>query len=810
MKLTQKISFRLAITSVSIALLVSLIMSLATLAIDYQTEQQEYKKTLNSIVSAAENTTGKAIYTIDKEMAYQVTTGILKYPFIKSVVIFDEDNSIIAEAQKELSKAYLSHFLLNKLEDVEVSHTVRYLSIEGRLTIVSSSKVYFLSFLSRTINSLMTEFISTLILVFILFFVFTAWMTRPLSDITHRFSGIKPYQPDGSRISIPKVHEKDELGELVNTANGFIEAVEALQILQKNSKKHLTQSRDTLIQLIDSLPHMIYLRGDDDKFIVINQPFISMLNLPINDFKNITIPEVINHLDNKTKSKLFEEDDIIFRSEKQSVIPEVEWPVNSKQIKHLEVKKIALQYEGKPAVLSIATDITERKRSAARIQHLAFHDSLTDLPNRLLLQDRLGQAIKSCERAQKYGALLFIDLDNFKNINDSLGHSAGDAVLRELAIRLTDVIRSTDTVARIGGDEFVVCLPKLHEDADQATEQAEQKASAIRRQVLRPLYFSNRKLTVTASIGIALFPDADQSASDLLRNADTAMYQAKSKGKDTQIIFESAMTEAATQRLELENDLRLALEREEFYLVFQPQIDYQSGSIIGAEALIRWAHPVKGLIPPNHFIPILEATGLINHVGDWVLKAACKQLAKWLEDGVWNSSQVMGINVSPQQFNNPNFYESVKNTVERYNIPPRVLDLEITEGMVISQVEDTIVRMDDLRNLGISFSIDDFGTGYSSLYYLKTLPLDVLKIDQTFVRDISLDKNDAVIVETIIAMSKLMGMTPIAEGVETESQLKFLTEKGCHRFQGYYFSKPLTGTDFEQWVSKFSIPINTH
>ncbi len=440
-------------------------------------------------------------------------------------------------------------------------------------------------------------------------------------------------------------------------------------------------------------------------------------------------------------------------------------------------------------------DITQKKAAADEIERLAFFDPLTGLPNRRLLQDRLKLALASSNRRGRRGALLFIDMDNFKTLNDTLGHDMGDLLLQQVAQRLEACLREGDTVARLGGDEFVVMLEDLSEQALEAEAQTEAIGNKILSILNQPYLLVTHEHRSTPSIGAILYSDHEQSVDELLKQADIAMYQAKAAGRNALRFFDPQMQARITARVELETDLRLALAENQFMLYYQPQV-YHNRQIIGAEVLIRWLHPVRNLVSPADFIPLAEETGLILSIGQWVLETACAQLKIW-ERSVNTQHLQLAVNVSARQFHQVDFVAQVRQILSRSAINPDRLKLELTESLVHNDINDTILKMHALREIGVHFSMDDFGTGYSSLSSLKKLPLDQLKIDQSFVRDLSSDPDDAVIVQTIIAMANNLGMEVIAEGVETEAQRSFLEQHGCPVYQGYLFSKPVLVEQFE-------------
>ncbi len=438
--------------------------------------------------------------------------------------------------------------------------------------------------------------------------------------------------------------------------------------------------------------------------------------------------------------------------------------------------------------LTSTRDISERKRAEQEIERLAFFDPLTALPNRRLFMDRLQHALAMARRSGQFGALFFIDLDFFKHLNDARGHAVGDQLLVQVAGRLQTLLREQDTVARLGGDEFVVLLEGLGEQREPAVELARAMAERLREAMAQPFELNDGEHSVTASFGVTLFPERGDSAQDLLKEADTAMYRAKQRDRNAVCFYEPAMQRAAEERLALDRELRHALQQGEFRLLLQPQVDHRGG-IVGAEALLRWQHPQRGLVAPGNFISAAEESGLIAPIGEWVLAEACAVIRRSCERG---RPLRVAVNVSPRQFRQSDFADRVSATVSASGADPRLLTLELTEGLVIQDIVDTIAKMGALRALGIHFSIDDFGTGYSSLAYLKRLPLDELKIDRSFIQDAPYDSSDAALVETILAVARHLGLTAVAEGVETAEQAAFLDARGCPLFQGFFFGVPMS------------------
>jgi diguanylate cyclase (GGDEF)-like protein len=436
-------------------------------------------------------------------------------------------------------------------------------------------------------------------------------------------------------------------------------------------------------------------------------------------------------------------------------------------------------------VTRIAAIAIERKRAEDQISFMAHHDQLTGLPNRSLLKDRLTQAMLQTERHNPWVSVVFIDLDNFKSVNDSLGHSAGDQLLRIVARRMVDCIRPIDAVVRLGGDEFVVLLVDLPDSPDALSTTLER----IRITIAEPMTIDGQSLHITCSMGVATFPHDGSDPETLLSNADAAMYKVKEAGRDGFQFFTADMNNSAHERLALKDAMRSGLARSEFYLLYQPQVDLRSGRVFAAEALVRWKHPTRGTVPPDDFIPLAEETGLIVTLGDWVLREACRQNKAWQDAGL--APITVCVNVSARQFHDKGWTNRVLRALEESGLEARYLELELTESLVMRDVEQVVTTMRELQAAGVQFAIDDFGTGYSSLSALKSLPVSRLKIDQSFVRNLALDEDDRSIAAAVISLGQRLNMKVIAEGVETDAQLTFLRDSQCDEIQGYHFSRPI-------------------
>ena len=577
---------------------------------------------------------------------------------------------------------------------------------------------------------------------------------------------------------------RDEHGAPLRMAGTLLDITD-----QVEREQQLTASEEKFASVFHASPNAISItERDTGRYVEVNDGFCRLTGYRAEEAIGLTLYQIGIWADENQRSALLAELAIKAR------IPHLEmlWHNRRGEVLSVEVSVEPITLNQTPCLLLTARDVSLLKNAQAQVRHLAYHDPLTNLPNRALLMDRLSQQIALLKRHNLRGALLFLDLDHFKHINDSLGHPVGDTVLKMITARLEASVRMEDTVARLGGDEFVVLLSGLEGSRTQVSRQVQDLAETLRRVLPEPMFLDGHRLQVTPSIGVALIPDHGSTPTDLLKRADIALYRAKDSGRNTTQMFHNSMQKAASERLRMETDLRLALARGEFSMHYQPQVDARGNRIVGAEALVRWQHPQLGAQSPAEFIKVLEDSGLILEVGTWILDEACAGVAQLIADGLVDPLNFsLCVNISPRQFRQNDFVERVEHSLKHYELPFSLLKLEITEGIVIQNLDDTVLKMRRLKKLGVSFAMDDFGTGYSSLTYLKRLPVDALKIDQSFVRDATHDPNDAEIIRAIVAMARSLNLEVIAEGVETLAQLAFLQGLGCHLYQGYLHSRPL-------------------
>jgi diguanylate cyclase (GGDEF)-like protein/PAS domain S-box-containing protein len=553
-----------------------------------------------------------------------------------------------------------------------------------------------------------------------------------------------------------------------------------------------------------SLDPILINRTSDRRFIDVNQAFLDVMGFKRDEVIGRTSLELNLWADPRDLENV----DEILKQTLQCRNVEIQFRKKDGETLWGLMSSSVMEIDGVQCVLTVTRDISSAKAAEDEIRSLAFYDPLTGLPNRRLLMERLHVTLASSSRTGRLRALLFVDLDNFKTLNDTLGHQTGDLLLQEAAKRLTACVREADTVGRLGGDEFVLMLEDLSDLPEDAAAQAKAVGEKILSVVTQPYQLNGRECRSSASIGISVFGGRRENSNEILQQADIAMYQAKAAGRNTMRFFAPALQAAVNARAALEEDLRESIKTCQFVLYYQPQID--RNRLIGAEALIRWRHPSRGILPPSEFIPLAEETGLILPLGKWVLDAACAQIAAWA-DNKQTARLAVSINISARQFHQPEFVEQVLAALDGTRADPAKLRLELTESILVENVQDVSDKMKELKSHGLRFSLDDFGTGYSSLAYLKKLPLDQVKIDRSFVRDILTEESSAAIAQTIISLSRAMGLPVIAEGVETEEQRDCLARMGCHAFQGFLFGRPLPLEEFEgQWLASAgrSVPIS--
>lgn len=582
-------------------------------------------------------------------------------------------------------------------------------------------------------------------------------------------------------------NSSDELGLLIREYNEMV-------ALQGQAQEEAQRKQALLEATLHNIGQGICLFDQDLNLMVWNERYIELLNLPRDLVKEGTpLSDILRY--NGERGEYGDVSIQALISDRVAIARRRE----PYRMERTRPNGSVIQVDHNPmpggGYVATYTDITERKQTEARMRHLAVHDVLTSLPNRTLFLDRLRQALLSARRFQRGVTVLFVDLDRFKDINDHFGHDVGDLMIQEMGQRLSRIIRDSDTAARLGGDEFAIIQTDVQNIEDTIV-----LAQRIIDELAQPFDCRGIRLHSTASVGITLFPEDGENPEQLVKNADMAMYAAKAEGRNNYRFFLPSMHERVKERKTIEEDLRNALEQDQLELYYQPKVDCRTERVVGAEALVRWNHPQRGLILPGEFISVAEECGLINRLGAWVLQRACKQTRAW-RDSLFSDFRI-AVNLSPAQFQDAELVNSVTEIVKETSLPAGTLELEITESILMNNPEKAVSTLEELKELGVLIAIDDFGTGYSSLNYLKRFPVTSIKIDRSFVNDIHVDVDDKAIVDAVIGLGHSLNLEVVAEGVEEIEQLVYLQEKGCNFIQGYLFSKPLPASTFENWVNE--------
>jgi len=798
----NSISFQLAKTGIILAFIVSFLMSSVQLYFDFQNQERELESLIKRVIEVATPPAARSVQTLDDKLSDEVVNGLLRYDFIYDVVISDELGNVLSQGSRPL-KSSTTHWLTDKISESSREYYAKLLipgyseETSGSIQVSVDMDQVLAGFYTRSQLGLVAGFLRNMLWLLLLFLIFYLTLARPLAKIAREINSINPEQPGVRRLTPLPTKRKDELAQLIASSNHLLDAVELSLAKRRMVELTLRKSEEHLRQIIDSLPVMIGARNAEGFYLFANKALANKLGHSPEEMRSLHLRELLKDSAADVETSLRNDRRVISSNEAIDVFEERLAICTGEQF-YLQTHVVPFAFYDEKAALIVSVDITESKNAQAKMEYMAHHDALTGLPNRLQLVERLENELRRAERHKYFGAVLFIDLDQFKNINDSLGHPVGDRVLQEVAKRLKATVREEDLVTRLSGDEFVIVLTVLDDEIEAAALRAGEISEKIRTVISQPCLYDGIELRVTCSVGVVVYPEKNNTVHELLRYADTAMYQVKEKGRDSIEFFNEEMADKVSRQLVMEGDLHRALEEQQFELYYQPKVDVKSGRVVGAEALLRWQHPTRGMVSPIDFIPVLETSGMILEVGQWVLEQACRMLVQWQAQGLWQAGMRLSINISPRQFRRIAFADSVLEVLKTYPIPAHSLEMEITEGIVIQRVDEAIATMTTLSEHGISFSLDDFGTGYSSISYLKRLPVSVLKIDQSFVRDIIEDRNDRVLVETMLTMGRLLDLEVVAEGVEHPEQLSILKQYGCDYYQGFLYSPAVRQLAFEK------------
>lgn len=787
-RLRDRLSYKHARSTVLVAFVLGLILSGAQIASDLAKERQSVDATVLEVLSTLREPASQAAYGLDESLALKVVTGLFEYRPIYHAEIYDDFGHRLASRtrpQVDGRLKWLATLFFGENKQFTMDLFVgRQTDRVGNIRVFVDTYIIASNFFDRSALILLGGVVRNVLLAILLTVIFYYSLTKPLLRLVASLRRIDPGNPGSEPVPVPDGHARDELGLMVAATNGLLlELGDSLR--RRRAAEAKTAEREARLRGIMEMVADGIITLSETRIIESVNPSARRLTgyeegaLEGRDIRDL-LPEpdrtqFLAALQNRVR-----DGGVADRADKPLELA-LRRRDGSRVSVSLSVSE--MRRDGSRLFVCVLHDITERKRFEAQLMYMANHDPLTDLPNRTLLEDRLAQALVRAQRNRTMTAVLFLDLDRFKLVNDSLGHDVGDHLLRAVAERLQGAVRRSDTVGRLGGDEFMVVITDLAETHDAA-----RISQSVLKALSQPFEIGERQLFITPSIGLSLSPNDGEDFQTLLRNADTAMYSAKSRGGNTYQFFTKAMNDTAVARLSIENSLREALAEDQFELYYQPKIDLASFAPVGLEALLRWRHPKRGFISPLHFVPVAEETGLIEPLGEWVLRATCRQLKIWEKQGL--SGLPVAVNLSARQFTEGRVSDMVRRVLAETGTSPEMIEVEITETFMMSGVTHAIGLLNELRAMGIRIAIDDFGTGYSSLAYLKRLPITALKIDRSFVRDITDDPDDAAITNTIIAMGRNLGLKVVAEGVETEAQVTFLRRHGCDEIQGFYVAEP--------------------
>ncbi|MEP1214103.1 MAG: EAL domain-containing protein [Marinobacter sp.] len=781
------LSFRLLAYILLFSSLFTLISSAAQIYSDYRKDLSQIDRRMKVIETGYTSSLARSLWALDQKLLQTQLEGILSLPDIVHLRLKIEPDS-------ELIMGEIPRDTKTTTHTFDLNHQGDDMFTLGQLTVTADLKRVYSDMRRKVVVVLTTQFFKTFFISILIIWIFQHFVARHLSTMAS-------YARNFSLNNLAQPLQLDRPDTSLNRSDELAQVTEAINQMRERLNDDLErQERDAeeirkFSKAIEQSPSSVLICDRQWRIEFANQKFTQLTGYDaetiIGKHPGVLSEEAHAHRENRQlwqSIRLQVQRVGVWQGEINSVRKNGErfW-------EQLIVTPIKNSKGEATGYLILGEDISIRKRYEQQLLRQANYDILTGLPNRMLALDRLKLALAQARRESSLVGVMFLDLDNFKHINDTLGHDAGDNLLIEAARRISSCLRGTSTVARLGGDEFLVILPGL--TGPEATSQV---AERILKTFAPPYLLNGQEVFVTTSIGIAIFPNDSDNSGNLLQHADAAMYQAKHKGKSAYAHFAPEMTEVSHERLQMESLMRRALEQKEFELYYQPIVHTESGELCSAEALLRWNSPGLGMVMPDRFIPLAEETGLITPIGEWVLQEACLAAMRWKE--TTGTSIGISVNVSPRQFRDPGFVYTVMNALETSGLEPQQLELEITERLILDNTIETADILRQLDQSGIRLSVDDFGTGYSALSYLKSYPFDTLKIDKSFVQDVMKEQDDAALVKAIINMAHSLGLRVIAEGVEEEAQTHFLQREGCDYSQGYFYSRPLPERDFQDWL----------
>jgi diguanylate cyclase (GGDEF)-like protein/PAS domain S-box-containing protein len=797
MKLHSKLSVVLGFRSLALLVFLGFFMVFVQTVFDFRERQDEVTRTIDSIVTSAQGSASNAVYLLDNGIAQHVIDGLSYFDFFSYVAITDDKGSVMAEFSRQkmddnvaLNTSYnpVLSLVVDNFSRESVLLTGQTLAdgtpqVYGKMEWVVDNHIALSGVYFRAVRAFGIALAGYILLTLALSILYHYTLAAPLTRLSSRFQRVNIKSIATQKISHLRGHEQNEFSLIVNAANDMLSRISSGQEL-------LTERSQRFRLILDTAPALIYSIDNKLDFVFANKATASFYGYSIYELKGRGAEEVIAPIDNHLL-------DFIkgFIESTKRQVNKIMPMKNATGVQcHMEMTLVKFKTPEGHSILATCSDVTKRVQAEEKIESLAYFDPLTSLPNRNKVYDTLNRSSEG-EKGM-YGIAAIADLDQFKRINDTLSHSVGDQLIVKLAGRLQKEFSFSDLIARLGADEFLCIEENVSESLKTAVNGAEVLGERLRACINKEIEIGLHSYALTASIGVVVFKKGSSNADEILQYADTAMYESKRAGRNRVTLFKNEMATQAAQLLELERDIMKAMFRDEFYFVLQPIVDSENHHVMGAEALMRWKKDGK-TISPAEFIPFLEESALIVEVGERILSGVCRYIAELKQRKVLPKGFKVAVNISAKQLARHDFIETVSRVLLKHNVKGEMLEFEITESVALNNMADTINKIVSIKKMGVSFSLDDFGTGYSSLSHLKDLPVDKLKIDRSFINDITVDKQDENLVRSIIQLSKNLGLVTVAEGVETQEQVEWLMLQGTLLLQGYYFSKPLDIEDFE-------------
>jgi len=798
MKLKSKLSFTLGIRSLALLICLGLVMAFLQTFFDFKQRQAEVKVTIDSIVSASQISASNAVFLLEEEMANQVISGLSYFDFFSYIAIIDDHGNVMADfhRQDEFDNNIPTHNSHNAILSLVIENlsrkTVPLTGVNlssseqetyGEMVLVINNHIALADVYKRALRTFGISLAGYILLTLALSYMYHYSLASPLIRLSKRFQRVNTTSIATQKIGHIIGHEKNEFSLIVNAANDMLHRISSGQVL-------LTERSQRFRLILDTAPALIFSLDSHLKFVFANKATASFYGYSIYELKGRSAQDLIAPIDQKMMNSITD-----FISSAKRQLNEIIHLKNANNVScYMEISFVKFKTPDGHSILVTASDVTKRVQAEEKIESLAYFDPLTTLPNRNKVYEVLNY--NESNSSSSYGIAAIADLDQFKRINDTLSHSVGDQLIVKLARRLRKEFSFSDLIARLGADEFLCIEENVSNDLTVAQNGAEVLGERLRNCISKEIEIGVHSYALSASVGVVVFKKNKLNADEILQYADTAMYESKRAGRNRVTLFKDEMAAQAAELLKLERDIMKAMYRDEFFFVLQPLIDSSTQSIVGAEALIRWRKDNE-VISPSEFIPFLEESSLIVDVGERILSKVCLFIANMKERDLIPKDFRIAVNISVKQLGRNDFIDTVSKVLDNYSVSGNFLEFEITESVALNNMVDTIEKINRLRNMGITFSLDDFGTGYSSLSHLKDLPVDKLKIDRSFINDITIDKQDENMVRSIIQLSQNLGLITVAEGVETQAQVEWLNLYGNILLQGYYFSRPIEPEEFE-------------